>query len=387
MIKSLVNILMPFFPPTTFWIFTVMQQQTGLLIRGEHTMSFFTDDIPDSDLHLFVEFYYREPIISFLMRCGYSFTPLQGQPADVYEVDKMCRDDDANFVTDRRPPRNTFTYNARYTSALHFAMSFKGQHYGLVDILEKKGFKYVDRTHAQYEDLFYPDVEDTDEDINPWFMANTWMLVEHDIGGIWMETGLFELSLLRHSYCIAGALICKLDTIVAVLMFRHNQLGKIMQIILTKGTPVYSILQFHSMCVMNFIMYGHAVSLYPKATFLKKRSAYSYNIKSSVDMSPVDKYKAQGIIYEDNNVNNSYKLYYPGINWRIGDDYSWMIDLRPEDGSDRVNPLIANTWRIMGCDEISGFWIDAGIMHAGRLDESYTIASTAVYLIYPDTEM
>ncbi len=42
---------------------------------------------------------------------------------------------------------------------------------------------------------------------------------------------------------------------------------------------------------------------------------------------------------------------------------------------------------MMGCETIDGFWIDAGIMHAGHLEESYSIASTVIYLEYPDTFM
>ncbi len=34
--------------------------------------------------------------------------------------------------------------------------------------------------------------------------------------------------------------------IVSVLNFRHDQMGRIVQVVLTKGTPVYAILQFHS---------------------------------------------------------------------------------------------------------------------------------------------
>ncbi|PBK91213.1 hypothetical protein ARMGADRAFT_1081997 [Armillaria gallica] len=176
-------------------------------------------------------------------------------------------------------------------------------------------------------------------------------------------------------------------TIVMVLNFWHDQSGRIVQVVLTKGMLVYTILQFHSTCVMNFILYGYAISLYPKATFMSKRSAHSYNISSNGDMGTVNKYKAHGFIYEEKDVTQSPELYFPRINHRIGDDFSWMIDMRPEDGPERENPLTMNMWRMMGCNTIDGFWIDAGIMHAGRLDESYSIASTVIYLVYPDTLM
>ncbi len=97
-------------------------------------------------------------------------------------------------------------------------------------------------------------------------------------------------------------------------------------------------------CVMNFISYYYAVSLYPKATFLLKRSVYSYDISSNGDMGPVNKYKSRGYTYEEKDVHHYPELYFPKINRRVGDRHLWLIGMRPEDEPERENPLMANTW-------------------------------------------
>lgn len=100
MIRSLVNILALFFPESVWRLFIFMQQETGLLIGGEHAMSFFTDEPSEADLELFVEYDYREPVVSFIVARGYRFIPFKGQPRDVQEAADTHRDEEDHIAVD-----------------------------------------------------------------------------------------------------------------------------------------------------------------------------------------------------------------------------------------------------------------------------------------------
>ncbi|KAK0231884.1 hypothetical protein EDD85DRAFT_744641, partial [Armillaria nabsnona] len=99
------------------------------------------------------------------------------------------------------------------------------------------------------------------------------------------------------------------------------------QVILTRGTPVYCILQFHSTCVMNFITDSHAFSLYPVATFIHHKAANSYLMATTTIPHPaIKKYTKRGFKYICSG-DEYEELFHPYVNRRVGDKFTWIVDL------------------------------------------------------------
>ncbi|KAI0765137.1 hypothetical protein C8Q74DRAFT_1286445 [Fomes fomentarius] len=65
------------------------------------------------------------------------------------------------------------------------------------------------------------------------------------------------------------------------------------QIVVSRTSPVASVLDFHSTCVMNIITYNAAYSLYPRATFLK-REALEINKYNPRAVAALTKYSERG---------------------------------------------------------------------------------------------
>lgn len=141
-------------------------------------------------------------------------------------------------------------------------------------------------------------------------------------------------------------------------------------------------------CVMNFISDSYAVSLYPRATFVHKKSASSYLISHGPAPNPVlAKYRARGFTYVRPGKTYN-ELFEPFKRRRVGDKYCWMISLKPfDDHDDDFNPLLANTWSLIDNMRRPGFWMDCGIMRSLYLQESYCVTSRLLSSLCPDTSL
>ncbi|KAK0452790.1 uncharacterized protein EV420DRAFT_1273623 [Desarmillaria tabescens] len=136
------------------------------------------------------------------------------------------------------------------------------------------------------------------------------------------------------------------QTIIAMLDFVCPGSERKVQIMLTRGTPIYCVLQFHSTCVMNFIMSTHAYSLYPLATLQRKFAVNSFFTKRLIgDHLAIVKYKEHGFTYiptgEDYEV-----MFQPYKCRRVGDKFTLTVSLnmeKEEDG-DLFHPEMANMW-------------------------------------------
>ncbi|RDB23172.1 hypothetical protein Hypma_009675 [Hypsizygus marmoreus] len=81
--------------------------------------------------------------------------------------------------------------------------------------------------------------------------------------------------------------------ISAVFSFKNHGQRRGIHLISVEYSPLEAILQFHSTCVMNFIAYDHAVSLYPDATFEKHVSLICHADSPEHDAARA-KYQARG---------------------------------------------------------------------------------------------
>ncbi|PBK83766.1 hypothetical protein ARMGADRAFT_1037601 [Armillaria gallica] len=177
------------------------------------------------------------------------------------------------------------------------------------------------------------------------------------------------------------------QTIIGVLNFLQPGKQMKVQIVLTQGTPMYSVLQFHSTCVMNFIMESHAFALYPVATFLHRKSTNSYLMDRPIVIHPgIEKYTKQGFEYirSGDEYEEMFHLY---VNRQVGDKHLWTVNLDPNhshDNDDLYHPAMANTWRLVDTTPSGGFWMDAGLMWSSVLDKSYCICSNFLPTICPD---
>ncbi|KAK0200318.1 hypothetical protein DFS33DRAFT_141992 [Desarmillaria ectypa] len=128
----------------------------------------------------------------------------------------------------------------------------------------------------------------------------------------------------------------------------YNAADKKIQLITSKYSPVDVILHFHSTCVMNFITYSHAYSLYAKATFGERRSVPSRANKAR-DVAARKKYhdrgwRTVGVAPDDPAVE------FQNILRRVGDKYCWVIPLdHPSDnkGRSKEDDLVGiHTWKM-----------------------------------------
>lgn len=99
-----------------------------------------------------------------------------------------------------------------------------------------------------------------------------------------------------------------------VLNFKNNRTGRLAQVVMCNGTPLQSVLNFHSStflyqyifdsftdipvsaAVLNIITHDYAYCLYPKATLDKKKSLYLPSAFATVPhvMSALNKYRDRG---------------------------------------------------------------------------------------------
>ncbi|PBK96254.1 hypothetical protein ARMGADRAFT_1028431 [Armillaria gallica] len=105
-----------------------------------------------------------------------------------------------------------------------------------------------------------------------------------------LDTPLDEIECMDHVKVAYDFLKYDSETINAVYSFQRDGNAKTVQVVATIQNPLYTILNFHLTCVMNFLTYSYAVSLYPALTFIKKASLAN-NHHSSPSDDAICKYK------------------------------------------------------------------------------------------------
>ncbi|CAA7267482.1 unnamed protein product [Cyclocybe aegerita] len=121
------------------------------------------------------------------------------------------------------------------------------------------------------------------------------------------------------------------------------------QLMTTWHTPLECVLNFHSTCVMNFITYDKAFSLYPQGTFNERRSlAYLPTIQGRKEV--YEKYTDRGwkIVKngwwrECDDPNSAFAI---GLR-RVGDAHCWTVPLSPKLDLPE-STMEGNTWCLDG---------------------------------------
>ncbi|PPR07985.1 hypothetical protein CVT24_002697 [Panaeolus cyanescens] len=124
--------------------------------------------------------------------------------------------------------------------------------------------------------------------------------------------------------------------------------GRKIQLIVTHGSPIGIILEYHSTCVMNIITHDHAYCLYPKATLLQKRSLVIYRpgLEEGHSEDALGKYRSRGwtmVKSPPREDASSRWSPFPIGERHVGDDLCWTIPLSssPATGD---NVIEANSW-------------------------------------------
>jgi len=100
------------------------------------------------------------------------------------------------------------------------------------------------------------------------------------------------------------------------------------QLVTTSTSPVHSILCFHTTCVMNFITFEGAYSLYPRATF-SAHEAITIGKITIRDLVALEKYTTRGwsIRGQPRDVRSREPLFFFGEIRHVLDSHSWVISL------------------------------------------------------------
>ncbi|KAH6916753.1 hypothetical protein BKA70DRAFT_1090499 [Coprinopsis sp. MPI-PUGE-AT-0042] len=145
--------------------------------------------------------------------------------------------------------------------------------------------------------------------------------------------------------------------IAALFEFQKGE-GQVVQLIAAKHSPFHSIMTFHSTCVMNFITYEAAYSLYPGPTFDHRITLTSREAGES-QLRGIAKYTRRGwtatdnAYYLPNKYRDAFLLDVP--RW-VKDSHTWRIPLKALDVPPRRttptslplegDPAVANSWRL-----------------------------------------
>jgi hypothetical protein len=162
---------------------------------------------------------------------------------------------------------------------------------------------------------------------------------------------------------------------VVVLDFKKTNHPDI-QLITSRGPPLEMVLDFHSSewqlfnftekythsltpaCVMNVITHNKAYSIYPRATFIERRSLV-YN-RSENSLEGRSKYEQRGWtqipFLEAHDYDNPFSSFARGSR-RIGDSKCWTIDLYPTVTTFQ-DYMDSNTWYLHYIKPSMGFGMD-----------------------------
>ncbi|KAH6911171.1 hypothetical protein BKA70DRAFT_1146507 [Coprinopsis sp. MPI-PUGE-AT-0042] len=154
-----------------------------------------------------------------------------------------------------------------------------------------------------------------------------------------------------------------------VMEFKKN--GAVVQLIVTRNCPFHAITMFHSTCVMNFISYEAAYSMYAAATFDARVATVNGDKLTDKELRAIMKYQNRGWTFTTNlrlHGPRAMQLFHFDETRWVGDRHVWRLPLKTLDTPDRiftstsepmtVDPAIANSWRWQkdeDCIELAGY--------------------------------
>ncbi|KAG1882108.1 hypothetical protein F4604DRAFT_1496736, partial [Suillus subluteus] len=163
---------------------------------------------------------------------------------------------------------------------------------------------------------------------------------------------------MRQDYSIKGV-----RSVLLLEKYGFNAHWKI-QVIECAMSPFDTIINFHSTCVMNFIAFDAAYSLYPIATFEDRSTLQVWRARLLHDVRVAIKYGQRGFQWLSALplATSSSASFYPHTTCTIGDQYTWKlvldiqgVDLRPQMSSSSApfhfDPVTFNDWSLLECDE------------------------------------
>lgn len=132
------------------------------------------------------------------------------------------------------------------------------------------------------------------------------------------------------------------------------------QLIACKTSPFDAIINFHSTCVMNFIAFDAAYSLYPVGTFEKRETLPVWRARPLHDLTVVIKYGERGFAWVStlpSGTSPQNPPFYPFTDRTVGDRYTWKLPLdtrgvalrsqmNPSSSVFQCDPVIYNGWAL-----------------------------------------
>ncbi|KAL0063874.1 hypothetical protein AAF712_009228 [Marasmius tenuissimus] len=134
-------------------------------------------------------------------------------------------------------------------------------------------------------------------------------------------------------------------------VFNFTRSGKRIQVIACSRNPLDVILSFHLTAVMNFITARHAISLYPKSTYVQGASIVNYQqISHREDV--YQRYEDRGlkILSRPDRLANleAGSAFDPCVDRQPGDRNCWVVSLVPHEISsinvDDIGPIRLHSW-------------------------------------------
>ncbi|KAF9011197.1 hypothetical protein BDQ17DRAFT_1272684 [Cyathus striatus] len=134
-------------------------------------------------------------------------------------------------------------------------------------------------------------------------------------------------------------------------VFTFQKEDKKVQLIGTIGSPMPCVLAFHCTCVMNFFTHDRAYSLYPKATFISRKTV-GVKARSKREKDGLKKYASRGweVITQECQIRRSELkgLFFLNKERHPRDEYCWQVPFSIEDIEPRYlcqhNPALYNSW-------------------------------------------
>ncbi|KAG1731509.1 uncharacterized protein EDB91DRAFT_721997 [Suillus paluster] len=157
------------------------------------------------------------------------------------------------------------------------------------------------------------------------------------------------------------------------------------QLIACETSPFETIVNFHSTCVMNFIAFDAAYSLYPVATFEDKDTLSIWRARPLHDLTVVIKYGERGFRWLPTLPSTSTQTspFHPFTDRTVGDQYTWRMSLDTE-GVD-LHPQMNSSSSLIQCDPViyNGWSLEH--IHDGMGTIYKTIKSTVFRYSYTTT--
>ncbi|ESK90684.1 hypothetical protein Moror_4148 [Moniliophthora roreri MCA 2997] len=168
-------------------------------------------------------------------------------------------------------------------------------------------------------------------------------------------------------------------------VFTFVRAGKKVQIIAAghHPGPLDVILKFHSTVVMNIISYTHAVSFYPKATFIDRVTVVNRVVTFRSDQNPPrEKYEKRGWEVRDNveavdllKRNSEFGM----LDRHVGDKLCWAVKLPPVRDFVPVDWALGRDWMLFSnswsLNHACGIEMDSTPFFMPNLTQSYALSS------------